>query len=64
MYHKKIFNFISIDKIEFSGKIKIECVVNKRKNKKPIIICKVNKGQNGKKNILNHYNGHNERNKS
>ena len=49
MYHKIIFNFILIDKIEFSGKIKIECVVNKRKNKKPIIICKVNKWQNGKK---------------
>ena len=46
------FNFISIDKIEFLGKIKIECVIKKRKYKKLIIICKVNKGKNGKKNIL------------
>ena len=51
MYHKIFFNFISIDKIEFLGKIKIECVVKKRKNKMLIIICKVNKGQNGKKHI-------------
>ena len=64
MYHKIFFNFISIDKIEFLGKIKIECVVKKRKNKKLIIICKVNKGQNDKKTILNHCDGHNERNKS
>ena len=64
MYHKIIFNFILIDKIEFLGKIKIECVVKKTKNKKLIIICKVNKWQNGKKNILNYCDGHNERNKS
>ena len=45
------FNFISVDKIEFIGKVKIECLVKKRKNKKLIVVCKVNKGQNGK-NIL------------
>ena len=49
MYHKFFSNFISIDKIEFLGKIKIEHVVKKRKNKKVIITCKVNKEQNGKK---------------
>ena len=64
MYHKIFFNFISIDKIEFLGKIKIECVVKKRKNKKLIIICKVNKRQNSKKNIFNHCDEYNERNKS
>ena len=64
MYHKFFSNFISIDKIEFLGKIKIEHVVKKRKNKKVIIICKVNKGQNGKKNILNYCDGYNEENKS
>ena len=64
MYHKIFFDFISIDKIEFLGKIKAECIVKKRKNKRIIIIFKVNKGQNGKKNILNHYDEHNERNKS
>ena len=45
------FNFISIDKIEFIGKVKIEYVAKKRKNKKLIVICKVNKGQNGQKDI-------------
>ena len=41
---KKFSNFLPIDEIEFLGKIKIECIVKKRKNKKIIIIYKVNKG--------------------
>ena len=49
MYHKIFSNFISIDKIELLDKIKIECVVKKRKDKKVIIMYKVNKGQNDKK---------------
>ena len=34
MYHKIFSNFISIDKIDFLGKIKIEYIVKKEKEQK------------------------------
>ena len=57
------FNCISIDKIGCIGKIKIKFVAKKIKNKNLIVICKVNKGQNCKKYILN-CDGNKERDKS
>ena len=52
-------NFISIDKIGCIGKIRIECVAKKRKNRNLIAICKVNKGQDCKKTL--NCDGHKER---